>query len=64
MDKSREPTKAERERDLKFLSHIFFEVRDYAISAGQNPDETLRAVAEWIMVMLKVGTFNGGAKDE
>ena len=63
MDKSREPTKEERERDLKFLSHIFLEVRDYAISAGQNPDDTLRAVAEWIMVMLKVGTFNGGVSE-
>ena len=59
MDELREPTEVEREQDIKFLTHILFEIRDYARSAGQEPDETLKATAEWILTLLKVATFNG-----
>ena len=48
----------EREQDIKFLTHILFEIRDYARSAGQEPDDTLKATAEWILALLKVATFN------
>ena len=37
MEELREPTEVEREQDIKFLTHILFEIRDYARSAG-NPD--------------------------
>ncbi len=57
MEELREPT--EEERKQEFLTHILFEIRDYARSAGQEPDETLRATAEWILALLKVATFNG-----
>lgn len=30
----REPTEEEREQDIKFLTHILFEIRDYARSVG------------------------------
>ena len=60
MDELRNPTEEEREQDIKFLAHILFEIRDYARSAGQEPDETLKATAEWILALLKVATFNGG----
>ena len=59
MDEMREPTKEEREQDIEFLTNILFEIRDYARSAGQEPDETLKATAEWILTLLKVATFNG-----
>lgn len=59
MEELREPTEVEREQDIKFLTHILFEIRDYARSAGQEPDETLRPTAEWILTLLKVATFNG-----
>ena len=59
MKELREPTEAERKQDTKFIAHIIFEIRDYARSAGQKPDETLRATAEWILALLKVATFNG-----
>ena len=59
MEELREATEAEREQDIKFLTHILFEIRDYARSAGQEPDETLRATAEWILTLLEVATFNG-----
>ena len=63
MEELREATEAEREQDIKFLTHILFEIRDYANSVGQEPDETLRAFAEWIMAMLQIASFNGGASD-
>lgn len=59
MDEMREPTKEEREQDIKFLTNILFEIRDYARSVGQEPDETLKTIAEWILTLLKVATFNG-----
>ena len=53
----REPTKEEREQDIKFLTHILFEIQDYAKSVGQEPAETLKAVAEWILALLDIATF-------
>ena len=58
MSEFREPTKSEREQDIKFLVHILFEIRDYARSVGQEPDDTLKAVAKWILWILEVATFN------
>lgn len=60
MEELREPTETERKQDINFLTHILLEIRDYAMSAGQEPDETLKATAEWILALLKVATFNGG----
>jgi hypothetical protein len=59
MSKLREPTEAEREQDIKFLTGILFEIRNYAISCGQEPDETLKMVAECILGLLRIATFNG-----
>jgi hypothetical protein len=59
MSKLREPTEAEREQDIKFLTHILFEIRDYARSVGQEPDETMKTIAEWILNLLQIATFNG-----
>ena len=64
MEELREPTEEEREQDIEFLTHILSEIRDYANSAGQEPDETLKSVAEWIMALLRIASFNGGANDE
>lgn len=64
MDELREPTKEELELDINFLTHILFEIRDYAKEVGQKPDDTLKAVADLILALLQVATFNGGAKDE
>ena len=67
MSELREPTEVEREQDIEFLTHILFEIRDYARSTGQLPDETLKSVAEWIFALLKIATFNGAdevMKDE
>lgn len=63
MSELREPTEAEREQDIKFLTHIVLEIRDYARSVGQEPDETLKATAEWILALLQIATFNGTEKE-
>ena len=63
MEELREPTEEEREKDIQFLTQILFEIRDYARSAGQEPDETLKATAEWILTLLKVATFNGAEEE-
>lgn len=60
MEELREATETERKQDIEFLTHIIFEIRDYARSVGQEPDETLKAIAEWILTLLKIATFNGG----
>lgn len=63
MIEEREPTKKEREQDIKFLTDIIFSIRDYAVLCGQEPDDTLRSVAEWILAMLEIATFNGEDAD-
>ena len=52
----------EKDQDIKFLLSILKEIRNYAVASGQEPDNTLRAVAEWILALLEVATFNGGTK--
>ena len=63
MSELREPTESERELDIDFLTHILFEVRDYARSTGQLPDEALKSIAEWILALLKIATFNGDGEE-
>lgn len=59
MTELREPTEAEREQDKKFLKHIIVEIVEYARCVGQEPDDTLKTVAEWILSLLQIATFNG-----
>lgn len=58
MGELKEPTNEERDRDVKFLTHILCEIRDYAKEVGQEPDDTLKAVADWINTLLQIDTFN------
>lgn len=60
----REPTEEEREQDIKFLTGILMQIRGYAFAHDQEPDDTLRAVANWILGLLEVATFNGGSEDK
>ena len=53
------PTENEKEQDLEFLVDVLFQIRDYALAHEQEPDETLRTVADWILGLLEVATFNG-----
>ena len=62
-DELRELTKEEREQDVKFLTHILWKIRNYAKEVGQNPDETLKVVAEWILALLQIATFNAEGEE-
>jgi hypothetical protein len=64
MDNFRDATEEEREHDISFLTHILFEIAEYAKTAGQEPDDTLKAVAEWILGLLQVATFNKIGEEE
>ena len=51
--------KTEIEQDTDFLAHIMMEIRGYARSHGLSPDDTLKEVANWILAVLEIATFNG-----
>lgn len=44
--------------DVKFLAHIIAEICDYAVKNSMKPNDTLFAVADDIIRLLKVTTFN------
>ena len=39
---------------------ILFQIRDYAIKNYLDPDETIKGMAENMLNLLKIATFNGG----
>lgn len=47
------------ESDKKFLVHLIAEICNYAIKNHMKPDDTLLSVANWIISMCEVSTFNG-----
>lgn len=59
MSVERESREDERRQDIRFFNHIFFEIISYATSNGREPDATLRFVAERILVLLRIASFNG-----
>lgn len=46
-------------KDIDFLSNIIATICDYAVQNGLEPDETLKAVANMILTMLEISTYNG-----
>ena len=44
--------------DEEFLTEILAQICDYAIKNGYEPDETIKTVAENMLVLLAVSTFN------
>ena len=45
--------------DTEFMSHIIAEICNYAVSNGMEPDDVLGTVADNILSLLEVSTFNG-----
>lgn len=45
--------------DEQFMVHIISEICDYAKKNEMIPDETLETVAENILALLQISTFNG-----
>ena len=45
--------------DTEFLTHLISEVCTYAVKNEMEPDDTLKTVAENILMLLEISTFNG-----
>lgn len=50
--------------DIDFMAHVISEVCNYAVKNDMEPNETLRTVADNILALLEVGSFNRWGKDE
>jgi hypothetical protein len=50
--------------DTDFLTHIIAEICNYAVKNDMAPDETLRTVADNILFLLEISSFNSWGKDE
>lgn len=52
--------------DTEFMSHIIAEICNFAVENDMEPDDTLNTVADNILSLLEISTFNnwkGGAKE-
>ena len=44
--------------DTEFMTHIIAEICNYAVANGMEPDDTLGTVADNILSLLEISTFN------
>ena len=44
--------------DADFISHIISEICDYAVANDMQPDDTLNTIADNILSLLEICTFN------
>lgn len=44
--------------DTEFMTHIIVEICNYAVTNGMKPDDTLGTVADNILSLLEISTFN------
>lgn len=44
--------------DTKFMADIIARICDYAVVNGMEPDDTLKTVAENILALLEISTYN------
>lgn len=45
--------------DTDFLTNILAQICDYAVKNNLQPDNTIEIVAENMLSLLKISTFNG-----
>ena len=50
--------------DTEFMTHIIAEICNYAVTNGMEPDDTLGTVADNILALLEISTFNSWAFKE
>lgn len=43
--------------DYNFMTHIIFEIVEYAHNNSMEPDDTLRTMCENILALLEISTF-------
>ena len=49
--------------DVKFMSHIIEEICDYAIDNNMNPNDTMETIANNLLTILSISTFENWKKD-
>ena len=50
--------------DADFMTHIISEICTYAVENEMEPDDTLETIAENILALLKISTFNSWGKPQ
>ena len=50
--------------DTEFMTHVIAEICNYAVTNGMEPDDTLGTVADNILSLLEISTFNNWAFKE
>ena len=53
----------EMNKDSEFMTHIFSEICDYAVENKMEPNDTMRTIAENILAVLEISTFNNWGKE-
>ena len=53
----------ELSNDAKFMSHIIEEICDYAIDNNMNPNDTMETIANNLLTILSISTFEEWKKD-
>jgi hypothetical protein len=59
-------SEVELSNDVKFMSHIIEEICDYAVDNNMNPNETMETIANNLLTILSISTFENweGVSDE
>jgi len=62
----RQPSSKRRNdmNDAEFLAHIVIEICNYAVENQMEPDDTLKTVAENILSILTISTYNNWKGDK
>ena len=47
----------------EFMAHIIKEICDYAVDNSMGPDDTLLTIADNIIKLVSISTFNGWKKE-
>lgn len=43
---------------IEFMEHLISEICDYSRENDMEPDDTMKAIAENLLALLKISTFN------
>ena len=50
--------------DADFMAHIVSEICDYAVQNEMEPNDTIKTIAENLLFLLEIGTFNAWKPSE
>jgi hypothetical protein len=56
-------SEVELSNDVKFMSHIIEEICDYAVDNNMSPNDTMEIIANNLLTILSISTFENWEKD-